>query len=175
MIIPGFSAYNIEADGVVTRISTGAIIKPHIIKNRNSYYARVSLRSDEGHIRVYNVLSLLALTYFGKPIHEGVVVAKDGNNLNTTLDNVKCTSISELSKQRWRDGSMDMRQKRAKSYDASSIEMVYEAMKAYDRPVAMTELSYDLQVPYATVRYSMMELRNANKVRKTKDGFEVIA
>lgn len=174
MIIPGFSKYNIEADGVVTKVSTGVVVEPHIVRSGSSCYARVSLRSDDGHVRVYNVLTILALAYLGKPIHEGIVIAKDGNNLNATLDNVVVTTKSEIATRSWRNGSMANRRKRERCYNESSIEMVYDAMQAYGRPVTMAELSCDLQVPYNTVRYSMMALCKRLKVRKTEEGFEVI-
>lgn len=174
MIIPGFSDYDITPDGVVTRVSTNETIKHHIVTCRNSKYARVSLQGTDGVSIAYNVLALLAWTYLGKPPNKGFVMAKDGNNLNTVVDNVAYTTYAIAAAQQWKSGKMNNRRKRARSYDEDSITMVYEALLAYDTPVAMTELSYDLQVSYTTVRYSMVELRKRGKVRKTKEGFEVI-
>lgn len=174
MIIPGFSNYDITTDGVVTHVSTGAIVKQYTVTSRSSKYARVSIKSDDGYIRAYNVMTLLALTYLGKPLHEGVVRSKDGNNLNVTLSNVEWTTQSSITAQMWRDGKISGRHVRESSYNEDSINMVYETMLAYDAPVSMAELSCELQVSYTTVRYSMTELRKRGKVRKTKGGFEVI-
>lgn len=174
MIIPGFSRYDITTDGVVTFVATGALVKPRIAKVRNSQYKQVLLSDDNGLTRSYNVMALLALTYLGKSLHTGIVRARDGDNLNTVLSNVVCTTQAEIIKQTWQTGKLRDRRRRGRCYSDESIEMVYEAMQAYDAPVTMSELSRSLDVPYATVRYSMAELRAANKVRKTTDGFEVI-
>lgn len=174
MIIPGFSNYDITTDGVVTHVATGKVIKPHIIKVRGNVYKRVSIVDNSGHIRAHSILALLALTYLGKPLHNGIVRAKDGDNLNTVLDNVVCTMQAEIARELWRTGSLKDRRCRDHCFDEDSIEMVYNAMLAYDRPVRMTELSNDLDVAYATVRYSVETLRKRNKVRKTAGGFEVI-
>lgn len=174
MTIPGFSNYTIETNGEVTNIATGKPVKPRIVRVKNSKYMQVTLRNDCGYTRVYNVMAILALAYLGKPLHEGVVIAKDGNNLNTTLDNVVCTTQSNLTKQAWQNGALNNRHRRERCYNDDSTIMVYEAMQAYAYPVTMTTLSSDLQVPYATVRYSMTELLKERKVRKTKNGFEVI-
>lgn len=174
MIIPGFSDYSIAPNGVVTRVSTNETVRQYTVTCRNSRYARVSIKGDDGYIHACNVMALLALVYMGKPLHEGIVSAKDGNNLNTDLCNVLWTTQSEITSQRWKSGKMGNQRARERSYNEDSIAMVYEALQAYDAPVTMTELSCDLQVPYTTVRYSMLELRKRGKVRKTKDGFEVI-
>lgn len=174
MIIPGFSNYAIDTNGVVTNIVTGRVLKTRTAKVGNNVYKQINLTDDEGNTRVYNILALLALTYLGKPLHEGVAMAKDGDNLNTTLDNVVCTTRSAVTKRVWSDGKMANKHTRSRCYDADSIAMIYEAMKAYDAPVNMTTLSVDLQVPYSTVRYSILCLRSADKVRKTDAGFEVI-
>ena len=175
MVIPGFSDYNIEKDGVVTRISTGVVVEPHIVDCKGIKYIRVSLHCSDGCMRAYNVLTLLAITYLGKRAADGLIVtAKDGNNLNAVLDNVICSTQSELIKKAWRDGKYISRTKKGRSYNDDSIEMLYDVLQAYDKPVTMTQLSSDLHVPYATIRYSMIALRDAGKVRKTDRGFEVI-
>jgi len=174
MIIPGFSIYDIATNGVVTFAATGSVVKPHVVKSRNSWYKQVSLRGDDGRTRAYNVLALLALTYLDKPLNVGIVRAKDGNNLNTVLDNVVCTTQAEITLETWRSGGLKDRCRRGRCFSEDSIEMVYYTMLAYDRPTTMTELSCDLEVPYNTVRYSVEALRERNKVRKTKNGFEVI-
>ncbi len=174
MIIPGFSEYNITPDGVVTHVTTGKVVKPRIVKNRNSWYKQVTLRGDNGYIRICNVLGLLALTYMDKPLSVGIVRAKDGNNLHAVLDNVVCTTQAEIARESWRTGGLKNRKCRDRCFNEDSMDMVYYAMLAYDRPASMVELSRDLDVPYSTVRYSMEELRKQDKVRKTKNGYEVI-
>lgn len=174
MIIPGFNKYNIETDGVVTNVTTGRVIKPVVVTVKNHKYCQIALRDNDGNVCRHNVLALLALAYLDKPLHDGVVTAKDGNNLNTTLDNVAYTTRSEVVKRAWQSGGLKNRRKRGRCYDDSSIAMVYEALQAYDTPVHMTTLSNDLAVPYATIRYSIQELCYAGKVHKTDSGFEVI-
>lgn len=174
MIIPGFNKYSIDANGIVTCVATGQPVKVYVATVKNRQYAHVKITGDDGHVRVCNVLTLMAIAYLGKPLHKCLVRAKDGNNLNTRLDNVVCTTRSEVTKLSWQNGSMSDRRQRERCYDDASITMVYEAMQAYDVPVSMSELSSALQVPYGTIRYSMRELRNSGKVCKTKQGFEVI-
>lgn len=174
MIIPGFSGYNIEPDGVVTKVGTGEVVKRHTAYVKGNVYARVSLKNDEGITYSYNVLSLLALTFLDKPLDKGIARAKDGNNLNTTLENTMCTDQSSITKQMWQSSRMKDRRVRPASYNDDSVALVYDTMRVYDRPVTMTELSHDLLLPYTTIRYSMIMLREAKKVRKTKEGFEVI-
>lgn len=174
MIIPGFSKYDIDTNGVVTDVATGTVVKANAVRIRNRKYMQIRLRDDDGYVSIYNVLALLALAYLGKPLHEGVATTKDGNNLNTTLDNVVWSTHSDVAKQSWKDDRLNNRRPRPRCYNEDSVAMVYEAMQAYDEPVAMTVLSGELLVPYNTIRYSMRELVNAGKVRRTKDGFEVI-
>ena len=174
MIIPGFSRYDITTDGVVTMTAIGKVVKPRVVKVRNSWYKQVTLVSDTGRCCAYNVLALLALVYMDKPLHVGIVRAKDGNNLNTVLDNVYCTTQAEITRETWESGGLKERRRRGRCFDEDSIEMVYYTMLAYGRPTTMSELSNDLDVPYTTIRYSVEALRKQGKVHKTKDGFEVI-
>lgn len=174
MIIPGFSDYDITEDGVVTKISNGKEIKQSVVAIRQAKenYKRVCLKSDKGDIRMHNVLALLAIAYLGES-NGRVARAIDGNNLNTTLSNVEWISRSDLQAESWQRGAAT-RKPRKRCYDEDSINMVYDAMSAYDMPVRMADLSADLQVPYTVVRYSMQALRDQGKVRKTSLGFEVI-
>lgn len=174
MIIPGFKNYDITTNGVVTFASTGRVIKPHIAKVKNSVYKQVRLVDTDGNIKSYNIMTLLAVTYLNKPLSVGIARAKDGNNLNTVLDNVYWTTQAEVAKQTWQNGGLKNRRRRGRCYDDESIALLYDTMQLYTEPVPMTELSTALELPYSTVRYSMTELLRAGKVRKSKSGFEVI-
>ena len=174
MIIPGFSKYDITEDGVVTEIEVNRIVEPSIVDIKTNVYKRVCLKSDDGKVRMHSVLGLLALTYIGKAPYNHVATAIDGDNLNTHVSNVHYIPRSSVVKGAWDAGKMDGRAKRKRCYGPFSVEMLYDAMQAYDGPVTMATLSADLQVTYSTIRYSMLELVESKKVRKTTKGFEVI-
>lgn len=174
MIIPGYSAYDISEDGVVTKVSTHEVIQPYIVKRRNNIsYTYIALVSNDRRLRVHNVLRLLAITYLGMPERGYVARAKDGNNLNATLSNVVWSTRRDVTKQTWEEGKMATREKRQRCYNDDSIELIYETLLAYEEPITMAELSCILQIPYTVVRYSMQELRKTHRVRKTDKGFEV--
>ena len=175
MIIPGFSNYDITEDGIVTNLSTNRVVRPYIARIGNGKeYLRVTVTDDEGNKGGHSVIRLLALTYLVPPCHNAVVRAKDGNNLNATLENTEWVARGTLVGNAWNDGKFDNRCKRRNvCCSAASVDMLYGAMQAYDKPVSMTELSYDIQVPYSIVRYSMYALIDRGLARKTKDGFEL--
>lgn len=174
MIIPGFSNYDITPSGVVTQVSTGREIKSRVVKIRNSWYKQISLRDDDGYMCVYNLMTIIALAFMNKPLHEGVVRAKDGDNLNISVDNIVCTTQAAVAKQLWKDGKYENRTKRNRCYNNYSARLVYDVMRVYEKPVTIAELSNDLDMAYSTVRYSVYWLVRAGKVRKTTRGFEVI-
>lgn len=175
MIIPGFTKYDLSTDGVVTKIATGKIIKPQIMRVRSHVYKVVYLHDDaDNAIHACSVMRLLALTYIGEPEVSSVAKAIDGDNLNTVVDNVAWVPYANHVKESWDAGKMAHRTPRQSACSADAIAMVRETMKAYDRPVSMAELSAELQVPYAIVRYAMLALRERGIARKTKEGFEVI-
>ena len=174
MIIPGFTRYDITEYGVVTDLVKNRVITQGTVRVGNSFYKRVSLKNDLGHNKLCNVMSLLALTFIGEAPRNYTVFAIDGDNLNTVATNVAYKPRSSIAKELWDSGKMANRASRQRCYNDFSKEMLYEALLAYDEPVTMSELCSVLQVTYSTIRYSMLELVESKKVRKTTKGFEVI-
>lgn len=175
MVIPGYSAYDITEDGVVTVIATGKVLKHRLTCVSGYYrYVNVTLISDEGKRQVCNVIRLLALTYLKKPEDLCVARAKDGDNTNAVLSNVEWVPYTEGSKQVWRRGQMANRKPRQSSVTEEFIALLYDTLCLFDEPVSMTVLSHELDVPYSTVRYSMYALIKRNKARKLITGYEVI-
>lgn len=173
MIIPGFEKYDIAENGVVTNIKTGKAVKPYICTtDSGKQYLHVSLSSkDFSTAAPHNVLRLLAITYLQPVPKHGIAVAKDGNNLNAVLSNVE-----------WRDRAYqarvsrrpDMKHKTSKHCTPETKQRLYDAMKALEEPLRMSELARILEVPYSTVRYSMKALIADDKVKMTEYGYEVI-
>lgn len=168
MKIPSFPQYDITEDGIVTSIRTGKVIKAHNSKGRYI----VTLVGKDYKYHTTSVLYLLAETFIGpRPSKYHVATVKDGNKLNVTVDNVTWRKRSEVNREAYNSGQ---RRRPTRSYDESSIALVLNALEQYDEPVCMTELSTVLQVPYATVRYSMLKLIETGRARKLERGYEVI-
>lgn len=172
MIIPGFSKYDITEDGVITNITTGAVSKQYLDPPHYTYrYKKVRLVDDNNKIRVCSVLKLLALTYLPQPDYKAVVRVKDGDTLNTTIDNVYWLPYSEMLKIAWEDGKMHHRKPReGKCCTKESVELVYETLLQLSSPTPMSILSEMLQVPYSTVRYSVEALCRQGRAVKTGIG-----
>lgn len=177
MVIKDLSRYDIQEDGKIIEILTGNEIKSVVTVGPSGHkYRRVSLKRDDDTRRQYSVLQLLAMAYL--PLPDGssyddpyvetsyVAHAIDGDNTNATLANVSWISRSDLTR-------LYLKRRRS-SVTEDSKAMVLDAMSQYDGPVHMSELSYTLQVPYSLIRYSIIELISDSKVRKVKEGFEVI-
>ena len=173
MIIPGFSRYDISEDGIITEVRTGRVIPQRICTTRGKRYKRASLNADDNSSMTPNVLRLLALAYLKMPDASAVASAKDGNNLNTVVDNVEWLSRSEAMEKAWSVGAIKRRPRESYCCTEESKQLIYDTLLAYDKPVTMMELSSELQVPYSVVRYSMAALLRNNSVRKTIDGYEV--
>ena len=174
MISPGFSKYNIEPDGTITRIDNGRVIKHSVANIRGYTYVRAVLQSDAGKYACHGVLNLLAITFLGKTTGSVCAMPKDGNALNVILDNVELVGRSELAKRSHASGKPSGRRKDQSRHNPEQVRIVYNVMNSYGRPFTMAELSDKLQIPYSRIRYVMNELRNRGRVRKTKEGFEVI-
>ena len=175
MVIPGYSAYDITEDGVVTHIATGNVIKHRIATVQKYYkYDQVTLISDEGKRQMCNVLRLLAMAYLDKPEDLCTARAKDGDNTNAVLSNVEWVPYIEASKQAWRRGKMHKRKPRQSSVTEDSINLLYDTLLLFNNPIPMTTLSRELELPYSTVRYSMYALIKQGRARKCEEGFEAI-
>jgi len=173
MVIPGFDQYDISEDGVVTEIATGKVCKQTVCKYVNgNNFVQVSLRKDNGDVTTRSALRLLALAY--KPrddYHNMVVVPKDGDGTNISIDNIQWKSRVELSKEKY---NKNQARRTSKLCSPETVENLHNAMCALDEPMTMAELSSLLEVPYSTVRYSMIVLVQEKLVRRTRQGYEVI-
>ena len=167
MIIPGFSAYDITEDGVVTHVASGKIIQ-HYVNTSNGFYkyAKVGIRGDDGKQHTCNVLRLLAITFLEVPEVPCVVRAKDGDNLNTTLQNVEWASYSAGPTNAWKNGSYSNRKpKKRKCCTKESIAYVLNTLEQLTYPVTTAEISRMLDIPYSTARYTIMALVESGKVK----------
>lgn len=167
MIIPGFSAYDITEDGVVTYIDTGRVMRPRKTRSNEHYdYIRVSLIGDDGKQHACNLLRLLALAFIDKPDVPCVARAKDGNNLNVTLSNVEWVPYAYSTRCAWDSGKYANRKpKKSTCCTAESMEMVLNALEQLAEPTSTAELSRVLDVPYSVVRYTIMALVKHGKVK----------
>jgi hypothetical protein len=173
MIIPGFSLYNISEDGVITRTDTGDKIVPVVTKINNAEYLRACLKDDNGKVRMHSVMKLLAETYLQKPTPTAVPRAIDGDNLHVSVDNIVYVTRSELSKNAWRDGKMEHRRPRQKSWSDDTLDYVYDTLYATGT-IKMAKLNGIMDLPYSTIRYAVEELCRRGFVAKTKEGLEII-
>jgi len=175
MIIPGFSRYDISEIGEITDLKQKKLIRNrHALINNKDMYSVVRIRDDDGMWCTVNVIRLLALAYCGEPARRSIACAKDGDFTNTVASNVMWQTRAERTRRTWEEGMHYGKKQKSRCCSAESIEMVRAALEAYDDPVSMTQLSYDLQVPYGVVRYSMDALRKSGAVIKVEGGFEVV-
>lgn len=174
MTIPGFSLYNITEAGIITRVDNNKPIIPTVTKSNSSTYLRVCLKDDNGKVRMHNVMKLVAETFLEKPFHNAVLQAKDGDNLNVHVNNIEYTSRSEISKKAWSDGKIAHRRSRQKCWTEDTLEYVLSCLNVLS-PITMVDLSYEIKLPYSTIRYCVAELCNRGKVKKTGRGVEVIS
>lgn len=167
MIIPGFSAYDITEEGVVTYIETGRVIKPHKVCSRKYYdYIRVSLMGDDGKQHACNVLRLLALTFLEKPEGPCTAKAKDGDNLHIALSNVEWVPYAYSTMCAWRSGRYNNRKPKANHCcTKESMELVLNTLEQLDEPIHVVDLSNMLEVPYSTARYTIKALVDIGKVK----------
>lgn len=177
MVIPGFSAYDISEDGVVTHLATGREVKQYCVTPDSFHrYIRVGLIDDDGNRHACNVLRLLALTYLEKPSEPCVARALDGDNLNVKLSNVAWEPYATSTKFAWKSGRYATRKhKPSLCCTQDSVDMVLNALEQLDQPVTIAELSRILDVPYSTARYSLMYLRDIGKAKGIKGKGYVIA
>lgn len=177
MVIPGFTSYDIAKDGVVTHIASGKVIKPFKCTSREYYtYLRVGLLGDDGNRHVCNIVRLLALAYLDKP--DGPCTARtiDGNPLNISLSNVKWEPYAKSTRDAWKYGRYANRKPKPNLCCTNdSIELLLTVLEQFDKPVNCAELSRLLEIPYTTVRYSVMYLISIGKVEKIKGkGYRLI-
>ncbi len=167
MIIPGFSAYDITEDGVVTHVASGNVMKTHTVTYKVYYrYIRVRLAGDDGNIYACNILRLLALAYLGKPSVPSMARAKDGDNLNTSLSNVEWVPYAKGTLDAWERGKYEDRKPKVnKCCNEDTIELVLNTLEQLKSPVTTAELSRMLDVPYSTARYTIKALVTSGKVK----------
>lgn len=166
MNIPGFSRYEIDADGRVTRKSTGEELKRY-----KSKYSLVYIYSDARKKKIQiGVHILQALANHGER-EEGMVASfVDGNRNNLHASNIIWTDRSTLGEK-----SYTKRAPRRNNVNTPETrEMVLEALCLESRPVPMSELACILQVPYSVVRYSMYHLIADGKAKAVQGGYVAI-
>ena len=162
MIIPNYSAYDVDTHGVVTEIATGRKVRQH-----HDRYAYVNIMHDSGKRHRESIHVLMAMTYLSKPKYPCVVAFKDNNPDNLELSNLEYISRSELSMRRYNSAQP----RRSSMCDTPEArQMLLDTMKAFDYPLRMTELADILVVPYSVVRYSMYHLINDGLARKVEGG-----
>lgn len=172
MIIPGYNAYDITEDGIVTIAATGKVLPTHIARVSNDYvYKRVQLVDANGQKKQVSIIKLLAMTYLGRPDRPSVARTKDGDNTNTVLSNVEwvaCNSNSYVH-------SRPMSRKNKKAcYDDNSVALVYDTLKELDEPRTVAALSRILDLPYSTIRYSVYALIERGRARRVQGGVEAL-
>lgn len=168
MIIPGFSAYDISEDGVVTHVASGKVIKYSKAQSKSGYYTyvRVNIKGDDGKQHTCNVLRLLALTFLGAPSQPCVARAKDGDNTNITLENVEWSTYADGPANAWQDGKYSKRTPRKrKCCTKDSMSFVLTTLEQLDYPVSTIEVSRMLDLPYSVARYTLIELLDEGKVK----------
>lgn len=174
MRIPGYSAYDITEDGVVTEIATGKEIEKH----EGSYrYIWVSVIEDGYTVkRQTNLHVLMALAFLG-PRPEGRVVRfLDNNPRNVHPSNLRWATRTEVRNNAPNvdaNGSIVVSRipKQNKSCSPETTRLVYDTLQILDRPITMLDLANMLQVPYAHVRYSMYALMAMGKVGAVRGGY----
>lgn len=168
MKIPSFPLYDVSEDGVVTHIDSGRTMKPHMSNGRQL----ITLMGPDRKYHGVTLLSVLAEAFVGpRPNKHYVAVAKDGDKMHATADNVVWRTRHDIGQEAY---NRTQRHREATCFNKDSIDMVLNTLEQFDRPAPMTELSYLLQVPYVTVRYSILRLIEAGKVQKLDSGYEVI-
>lgn len=168
MIIPGFSAYDITEDGVVTHVESSKVMQRYKAQsNKNYLYMRVNLIGDDGKRHACNLLRLLALAYLPKPDLPCVARAKDSDNLNVKLSNVEWAPYAESTFAAWKNGRYTNRQpKKNACVTKESMDLILNTLEQLDHPVSTTDLCALLEVPYSTIRYSVEALVQHGKVKK---------
>ena len=167
MTIPGFSAYDITEDGVVTYLETGMIMQPRKTCSSKYYdYMRVYLIGDDGRQHACNMLRLLALAFLDKPDVPCMARAKDGDNTNAVLSNVEWVPYSYTAQLNWRNGKYDNRKpKKNTCCSEESMALVLNTLEQLDKPITVAEISRLLEVPYSTARYTITALLKHGKIK----------
>lgn len=170
MIIPGYSAYDISTDGVVTHLPTGKVLRHLMHTDKNgTVHARVTLANDRGQYRVHNVIRLLALAYLPLPNSTDVACPKDGDYANITVDNVVWCNRSDVALK-----YANPVKRPSRHCTPETRALLLNALEGFDRPVSVTELSCTLEVPYGTARYTIDALVKEGLVTKTKEGCALV-
>lgn len=165
MIIPNYSAYDIDTRGVVTNIKTG-----EVIKRRAEKYDYVYIKNDRGHMDRAYVHQLLAATYLKKPRYDCVVSFKDSNPDNLELSNIEYISRSDLA---LRCHNPNQRRRSSRCDTPEARQLIVDVLSNIDYPVKMTGLAEHLGLPYSVVRYSMYHLIDDGIVEKTARGYKI--
>ena len=164
MIIPGFSSYDIDENGVITNIQTGAVLK----NNTSLKYVTIRITDDNGRRCTRTVHSLVADAFGVKAGPTDVIAFKDGDTRNVALSNLESISRSDLAK---RNYNKSQKKRPNKCNTPDSRELIVDAMSVMDRPVTMCYLAGVLCVPYSTVRYSLKQLIEDGVVEQLPRGY----
>lgn len=110
--IPGYEGlYQIDEDGNVLSLRSGKIMS-HL--KPDNYYQYPSVRlSKNGHDKKYGIHRLLAITYIPNPNNLPIVMHKDNDKTNFSLDNIDWGTSSENNADAYKDG---LRQPTTKPY-----------------------------------------------------------
>lgn len=174
MVIPGFSKYDITKQGVVTHVDTGIEVKRYrTTSSRGYHYIRVGLIGDDGKRHTCNVLRLLALTYLDQPDVQCTARAKDGDNLNVSLNNVEWVPYAQSTKDAWNSGRLGKRKPRKITCTEELISDVLNVIQQKG-PVSAATISYELDVPYTRVRYATYTLKQRGLIKRSKEGLELV-
>jgi hypothetical protein len=174
MVIPGFSKYDITKQGVVTHVDTGIEVKRYrATSSRGYYYIRVGLIDDDGNRHACNVLRLLALTYLGDPPVPSMARAKDGDNLNISLNNVEWVPYAQSTKDAWKSGRLAKRAPRKSACTETVITAVLNAVLR-NGPVSAATISCEMGIPYTQVRYASYTLMQRGLIKRSKEGLELV-
>ena len=168
MVIPGFSAYDVDEHGTVTIVATGEVV-PH---NTKSLYRYVYIKPDKGQKRQVNVHVLVATAFLGpKPEQSSVIRFRDGNRDNVDAANLMWTTRQELSAEYAQDLSKTRKPRSSAAYHRACADRVYEALRDYGEPITMVELANIMQEPYSVVRYAMYGLIAVGKADAVRGGY----
>lgn len=166
MIIPGFSAYDVDEHGVVTEIATGKVIK-----SKFNRYWFVRLTDDDGCRFTIGVHNLMARAFLPPIIGTDAVTFRDNNPRNIELSNIVIMSRSELSKLHIND---KQGRRKSKTYSDEARAMLLDTMSVLDGPITLADLSELLGVHYSTIRYTMQKMIEDGQAAKVEGGFVLL-
>lgn len=92
--IPGFSNYLATTDGLILHKNTLIQVNTRLDKDG---YPRVTIKDNNGNKLTRFVHRLVAITFIPNPYNKPQVNHKDGNKLNSNVDNLEWVTNSENS------------------------------------------------------------------------------